>query len=381
MVAKILVVDDEPLFKNLIESLFSKQIRVGKYEFFFALNGKEALAKIQALQRPIDLILTDIKMPEMDGLQLLEELNKRNINTKAAIVSTYGSMANIRLSMNEGAYDFLTKPFESEELEQLIDKALQSNKESLRRQKQDLAKVEEKQKQFRSSSILKLAKELPTSQRSGMVSKLLETFDNPDELEDISYNLESQLYSLREIQDEKDKILSENKGKSIDELPDETFLSNKVLLKLLENGLLEGGYIEELYFNRKLAKGKLKRYGPYFYLRWKDAGKLRSRILGSELPPLNPDANIRVYRSEGGKSKRNSVEVEQAETNQNFSEQKQKQNSHVASSTQSNYMDNANPTPKSTKALELPANEPRQPIKLYGPEFDKRQAPRKPEPK
>jgi YesN/AraC family two-component response regulator len=378
MAARILVVDDEPLFKNLIESLFSKQIRVGKYEFIFASNGKEALAKIQATHHPIDLILTDIKMPEMDGLQLLEELNNQNINTKAAIVSTYGSMTNIRLSMNEGAYDFLTKPFKSEELEQLIDKALKSNRYSLRGQAQDSAQVEEKPKHFRSSSVLKLAKELATPQRLAITCKLLETFDDPDELDDISYKLESQVYSLREIQDERDKILTENKEKDVEGLDDETFLSNEVLLKLLENGLLEGGYIEEAYSNRKLAKGKLKRYGPYFYLRWKDAGKRRSRLLGQEFPPISPDTNIKVYRTETGKLKQDSLEVEQAKTNQDFSEQKQ--NSRVASSTESNRVDNAKPNPKSTQALELPANKPRQPIKLYGPEFDKR-VPRKSEPK
>lgn len=380
MAAKILVVDDEPLFKNLIESLFSKQIRLGKYTFFFALNGKEALVKIQELNHQIDLILTDIKMPEMDGLQLLEELNNRDINTKAAIVSTYGSMANIRRSMNEGAYDFLTKPFESEKLEKLIDNALQSNKSSLRKQNQDFTKLEKNQKEFRSSSVVKLAKELAVPQRLSIISKLLETINDPDELEDIGYELESQIYSLRETQDEKAKILTENEDKTIDESDSEPFLSNQVLLKLLENGLLEGGYIEEAYSNRNLAKGKIKRYGPYFYLRWKDEGKLRSRLLGQEPPPISPDANIKMYRSEAGKSKRSSLEVEQAKTSQDFSEQKQKQNSHVAPSTESNLMGNANPNPKSTEPLELPANKPRQPIKLYGPEFDKR-APRKSEPK
>lgn len=379
MAAKILVVDDEPLFKNLIESLFRKQIRVGKYQFFFALNGKEALAKIHVINSKIDLILTDIKMPEMDGLQLLEELNNQNINIKAAIVSTYGSMANIRRSMNEGAYDFLTKPFESEKLEELIDKALESNKRSLRKHNQDSNKVEEEQKPFRLSSLLKLAKGLATSQRLLIASRLLETIDDPDKLEDVGYKIESQVYSLREIQDETDKILTENKEEEVNESSGKTFLSTPVLLKLLENGLLEGAYIEEVYHNRTLIKGKSKRYGPYFYLRWKDAGKLRSRVLGSELPHISPDANIKFYRSETGKLNQNSLEVEQAETNQDSSEQKR--SSRVPSSAESNRIDNANSQPKSTQSTESPTNEPRkQPIKLYGSEFDKR-SPRKSEPK
>lgn len=380
MPAKILVVDDEPLFENLIKSLFRKQIRVGKYEFLFASNGREALENIQTFRHPIDLLLVDIKMSEMDGLQLLEELNNQNINTKAVIVSTYGHMANVRRSMNEGAYDFLTKPFVSEELEQVIDNALQSTKRSLRRQTQDSAKVEEKQKQFRSTSVLKLAKELAIPQRLVIVSKLLETFDDPDNLEDIGYKLESQLYNLREIQEEKDKILIENKEKDVEELNGNTFLSNQVLLKLLENGLLEGGYIEELYLKRRLAKGNIKRYGPYFYLRWKDAGKLRSRLLGQEFPDISPDSNIRIYKSGVSRSKQNSLEVEQSETDLDFSDQKPQSNSKTASSLESSHMDNPNPNPKSSEGLVLPANKPRPPIKLYGPEFDKR-FPHKSEPK
>ena len=69
--AKILVADDEPDLESLIKQKFRKQIREKKYEFIFALNGKEALLKLQ--EHPdIDMVFSDINMPEMDGLTFLQ---------------------------------------------------------------------------------------------------------------------------------------------------------------------------------------------------------------------------------------------------------------------------------------------------------------------
>jgi sigma-B regulation protein RsbU (phosphoserine phosphatase) len=122
---KILVVDDEADLEVLIRQKFRKQIRDNKYEFTFAQNGVEALSKI-ADQPEIGLVLSDINMPEMDGLTLLHRINElKNPALKAVIVSAYGDMDNIRLAMNRGAFDFLTKPIDFNDLETTIAKTLE----------------------------------------------------------------------------------------------------------------------------------------------------------------------------------------------------------------------------------------------------------------
>src|SRR5258706_3769901 len=104
---QILVVDDEPDLELLVRQRFRKQIREKEFEFHFSHNGEEAL---QALEiRPnIDLVLSDINMPVMDGLTLLGKLNEGHKRLRAVVVSAYGDMPNIRTAMNRGAIDFLT---------------------------------------------------------------------------------------------------------------------------------------------------------------------------------------------------------------------------------------------------------------------------------
>jgi sigma-B regulation protein RsbU (phosphoserine phosphatase) len=122
---KILVVDDEADLELLIRQKFRKQIRDNEYDFTFAQNGVEALAKI-ADQPDIGLVLSDINMPEMDGLTLLHRINElKNPALKAVIVSAYGDMDNIRIAMNRGAFDFLTKPIDFTDLETTIVKTLE----------------------------------------------------------------------------------------------------------------------------------------------------------------------------------------------------------------------------------------------------------------
>lgn len=122
--AKILVVDDEPDLESLILQKFRGKIKAKEYEFHFAENGAEALEKISN-DRTIDLILTDINMPVMDGLTLLSKINELNNKfLKSVIVSAYGDMENIRTAMNRGAYDFITKPIDLKDLEITIEKSL-----------------------------------------------------------------------------------------------------------------------------------------------------------------------------------------------------------------------------------------------------------------
>lgn len=121
--AKILVADDETDLEVLIKQKFRKQIREGKYVFVFALDGNEALEKI-AQQPDIDMVFTDINMPGMDGLTLLEKLSAVNPIIKAVIVSAYGDMDNIRAAMNRGAFDFVCKPVNFDDLEVTLLKTM-----------------------------------------------------------------------------------------------------------------------------------------------------------------------------------------------------------------------------------------------------------------
>ena len=121
--AIILVADDETDLEMLIKQKFRQKIREQKYEFIFAINGKDALEKI-SLNPNIDIVLSDINMPEMDGLTLLSRLSETSPLIKSVIVSAYGDMDNIRTAMNRGAFDFITKPINFEDLSLTIEKTI-----------------------------------------------------------------------------------------------------------------------------------------------------------------------------------------------------------------------------------------------------------------
>lgn len=121
---RILVVDDEPDLETLITQKFRRKIRRGEFELMFARDGLQAL-EVLAETPDIDIVLSDINMPKMDGLTLLERLCELHENTKTVMVSAYGDMANIRAAMNGGAFDFVTKPIEFDDLERTIAKTLE----------------------------------------------------------------------------------------------------------------------------------------------------------------------------------------------------------------------------------------------------------------
>jgi serine/threonine protein kinase/class 3 adenylate cyclase len=127
--AKLLVVDDEPDVETLLRQAFRRQIRQSIYELIFASDGEDALEKMR--QHPdIDVIVTDINMPRMDGLTFLSRVGEVNPLAKVIIVSAYSDMANIRTAMNRGAYDFLTKPLDFQDLEATLGKTLKQVAES-----------------------------------------------------------------------------------------------------------------------------------------------------------------------------------------------------------------------------------------------------------
>ncbi|WP_202985237.1 adenylate/guanylate cyclase domain-containing response regulator [Mucilaginibacter inviolabilis] len=121
--AKILVVDDESDLELLIKQKFRKKIREKVFDFVFAQNGYDALKKL-AEEPDIDVVLSDINMPEMDGLTLLTKLPEANPILKAVMVSAYSDMDNIRTAMNRGAFDFVVKPVNFEDLDITIEKTL-----------------------------------------------------------------------------------------------------------------------------------------------------------------------------------------------------------------------------------------------------------------
>ncbi len=140
---RILVVDDEPDVEALVSQKFRKQVRKGELEFVFASDGQHAL-EVLANEPDVEMVLSDINMPKMDGLTLLERLNELHRDLKTVIVSAYGDMGNIRTAMNRGAFDFITKPIQFDDLEITISKTL-AHLNLFRQLQQDKADAERAQ--------------------------------------------------------------------------------------------------------------------------------------------------------------------------------------------------------------------------------------------
>ncbi len=120
---KILVVDDEPDLEPLVKMRMRREIRSKLYTFVFAGNGIEALETLER-EGDIDLVLSDINMPRMDGLTLLEQIAGVEADMRAVIISAYGDMKNIRTAMNRGAFDFIIKPIDFDDFRVTINRAL-----------------------------------------------------------------------------------------------------------------------------------------------------------------------------------------------------------------------------------------------------------------
>ena len=136
MTSTILLVDDEPDLETLVQQKFRRQIRDGQVRFLFAHDGAEALEML-GNGGGVDMVVSDINMPRMDGLTLLQKIQEGDDPLSTVIVSAYGDMANIRTAMNRGAFDFLTKPIDFADLETTINKTLrhiETLREARRRQ-------------------------------------------------------------------------------------------------------------------------------------------------------------------------------------------------------------------------------------------------------
>src|SRR3979411_2321166 len=123
MTATILCVDDEPDLEALVLQKFRRRIRVCAVNFVFARDGIEALQSIEDHPH-VDMVVSDINMPRMDGLSLLARLQEAEDKKTTIIFAAYGDMSNIRTAMNRGAFDFFTKPIDFGDLEMTIDKTI-----------------------------------------------------------------------------------------------------------------------------------------------------------------------------------------------------------------------------------------------------------------
>jgi serine/threonine protein kinase/class 3 adenylate cyclase len=128
---KILLLDDEIDMQLLVEQRFRREIQAGRYSFIFALNGRVGLEELSR-QPDIDVILSDINMPEMDGLSFLARVPDLDPCVRVVMITAYSDMANIRLAMNRGAFDFICKPLDFDDLKVTITKCAEETARSRR---------------------------------------------------------------------------------------------------------------------------------------------------------------------------------------------------------------------------------------------------------
>lgn len=120
--AKVLVVDDERDIQTLFEQHFRKEIRKGEFSFVFSFSGEEALTFINEHEQEAVLILSDINMPGMSGLELLKHIREKYAKPPPVvmIITAYGDKYNHSLAMQLGADDFLTKPLDFSSLREKL---------------------------------------------------------------------------------------------------------------------------------------------------------------------------------------------------------------------------------------------------------------------
>ncbi len=126
-----LIVDDEKKMERLFLGKFRKEIRKGKVRLLFAGDGAEALQHVVTYP-DINIIFSDLNMPGMDGLTLLQKLQEQHLRIVSIIITAYGDYDRLKSAMNAGAFDFLSKPLDFEDLEQTLSRALTTQQNIVR---------------------------------------------------------------------------------------------------------------------------------------------------------------------------------------------------------------------------------------------------------
>ena len=124
MTARVLVVDDEPDVEVLFRQQFRRELREGRYTLDFALSGSAALEKLDASADEIVLMVSDINMPGMSGLDLLPEVKQRRPDLPVIMISAYGDAGTVAVALERGAAKFLTKPVDFPRLKQDLTSAI-----------------------------------------------------------------------------------------------------------------------------------------------------------------------------------------------------------------------------------------------------------------
>jgi DNA-binding NtrC family response regulator len=119
---RILIVDDEPNVVNFLSILLQRE----GYEVVTATSGKEALEKLK--ENRVDVVLADLKMPEMDGLELLSRIKQMDNQIAVIIMTAYASIETAIEAMRRGAFDYVIKPFKVDEITLVVKRALQERK-------------------------------------------------------------------------------------------------------------------------------------------------------------------------------------------------------------------------------------------------------------
>lgn len=135
---RILVVDDDPLMLDFLKEALSRQ----GYNVDTAEGGEEALRKVE--EKGYDLVITDVRMPGVDGMTVLESVKRNFAETEVVVITAYGTIRNAVEAMKMGAYDYLTKPFSVDEVEVVVQRALERKRlisENIRL-KRELEKVQ-----------------------------------------------------------------------------------------------------------------------------------------------------------------------------------------------------------------------------------------------
>jgi CheY-like chemotaxis protein len=116
----ILIVDDEPDVADLFRQRFRREVRRGQYILHFAASGEEGLRRLAEIGPELIVILSDINMPGMDGLELLGEIKRRRPELPVLMVTAYGDDERMRRAAALGAAAFLAKPVDFDELKRRL---------------------------------------------------------------------------------------------------------------------------------------------------------------------------------------------------------------------------------------------------------------------